>query len=32
MILARTRSDWLKHYLKEQGGALTLTRQLLVVN
>jgi hypothetical protein len=32
MILAKTESDWLKHYLKEQGGALTITRQLLVVN
>jgi hypothetical protein len=32
MILAKTRSNWLKRYLKERGGALTLTRQLLVVN
>jgi hypothetical protein len=32
MILARTRSEWLKHYLKDQGGAMTITRQLLVVN
>ncbi len=32
MILARTKSDWLKQYLKEQGGALTITRQLMVVD
>jgi hypothetical protein len=32
MILARTGSDWLKQYLKEQGGALTITRQLVVVD
>jgi hypothetical protein len=32
MILAATKSLWLKHYLKEQGGELTITRQLLVVN
>ncbi len=32
MILAKTGSAWLKHYLKEQGGELTITRQLLVVN
>ena len=32
MILAKTKSNWLKRYLKEQGGELTITRQLLVVN
>jgi hypothetical protein len=32
MILAKTKSDWLKQYLKEQGEALTITRQLLVVD
>ncbi len=32
MILARTKSNWLKQYLKEQGGALTITRRLLVVD
>lgn len=32
MILAKTRSEWLKHYLKDQGGDMTITRQLLVVN
>jgi hypothetical protein len=32
MILAKTKSNWLKQYLKEQGGELTITRQLLVVN
>jgi hypothetical protein len=32
MILAKTKSSWLKQYLKEQGRALTITRQLVVVN
>ena len=32
MILAKTKSNWLKQYLKEQGGELTITRQLQVVN
>ena len=32
MILAKTKSNWLKQYLKEQGGELTITRQLLVVD
>ncbi len=32
MILAKTRSEWLKQYLKDQGGVMTITRQLLVVN
>ena len=32
MILAKTKSNWLKQYLKEQGGELTINRQLLVVN
>ena len=32
MILAKTQSDWFKQYLKEQGGEMTITRQLLVVN
>jgi hypothetical protein len=32
MILARTESEWLKRYLREIGGALTITRQLLVVD
>lgn len=32
MILAKTKSNWLKQYLKGQGGELTITRQLLVVN
>ncbi len=32
MILAKTKSNWIKQYLKEQGGALTITRQLLVVD
>jgi hypothetical protein len=32
MILAKTKSNWLKQYLKEQGGEVTISRQLLVVN
>jgi len=32
MILAKTRSEWLKKYLREQGGEMTISRQLLVVN
>jgi len=32
MILAKTKSEWLKRYLKENGGALTITRKLMVVN
>ena len=32
MILAKTKSEWLKQYLKEQGEALTISHQLLVVN
>jgi hypothetical protein len=32
MILAKTKSNWLKQYLKEQGGELTISRQLMVVN
>jgi hypothetical protein len=32
MILAKTKSNWPKHYLTEQGGELTIARQLLVVN
>ena len=32
MILAKTKSNWLKQYLKEQGGEMTITRQLLVLS
>jgi hypothetical protein len=32
MILAKTKSNWLKQYLKDQGGEMTITRQLLVIN
>jgi hypothetical protein len=32
MILAKTSSSWLKEYLREQGGALTIVRQLMVVD
>jgi hypothetical protein len=30
MILARTKSEWLKQYLKDNGGALTVTLRTLV--
>lgn len=32
MILARTQSEWLKRHLKENGGAMTVTLQTMVVN
>ena len=32
MILARTKSEWLKQHLKEQGGAMTITLRTVVVN
>jgi hypothetical protein len=32
VILAKTEADWLKQYLKDQGGALTIVRQLMVVD
>ena len=32
MILAKTKSAWLKQYLKRQGGAMTITRELMVVD
>lgn len=32
MILTKTKSNWLKQHLKENGGALTITRKLMVVN
>jgi hypothetical protein len=32
MILAKTKSERLKRYLKENGGELTITRRLVVVN
>jgi hypothetical protein len=31
MILAQTDSEWLKHYLKDNGGALTVTLRTMVV-
>jgi hypothetical protein len=31
MILARTESAWLKRYLKDSGGALTVTLRTMVV-
>ena len=32
MILAKTKSDWLKKHLKRQGGEMTVTRKLMVIN
>jgi hypothetical protein len=32
MILARTKSEWLKQYLKDQGGAMTISLRTMVVN
>ena len=32
MILAKTKSEWLKRYLKANGGVMTITHKLLVVN
>lgn len=32
MILAKTQSEWLKQYLKDQGGSMTITLRTMVVN
>lgn len=32
MLLARTKSEWLKQYLKEQGGEMTISLRTIVVN
>jgi hypothetical protein len=32
MILAQTDSDWLKQYLKDCGGALTITLRTVVAD
>jgi hypothetical protein len=32
MILAKTKSDWFKEYLKDEGGALTVELRLMVVD
>ena len=32
MILAKTESNWLKQYLKENGGEMTITRQTMVID
>jgi len=32
MILAKTKSNWLKQYLKDQGGEMTVARKLMVVD
>jgi hypothetical protein len=32
MILAKTQSDWLKQHLKRQGGEMTVSRELMVVD
>lgn len=31
-VLARTRSEWFKKYLQDQGGALTIELRLMVVD
>ncbi len=32
MILAKTESNWLKQYLKENGGEMTITLQTMVID
>jgi hypothetical protein len=32
MILAKTKSDWLKQHLKRQGGEMMVARELMVVD
>ncbi len=32
MILAKTKSDWLKQYLQDQGGELTIGLRLIVID
>jgi hypothetical protein len=32
MILARSETSWLKRYLKDNGGALTITLRTMVVD
>ena len=32
MILAKTQSDWLKKYLKEHGGEMTIALHTLVID
>jgi len=32
MILATTKSDWLKQYLQDNGGEMTLSLQSMVIN
>jgi hypothetical protein len=32
MILAKTKSDWLKQYLTEVGGEMTIGLRMMVIN
>jgi hypothetical protein len=32
MILAKAKSDWLKQYLQDEGGAITVEFRLVVVD
>ena len=32
MILAKTESSWLKQYLQDNGGAMTISLQTMVIN
>ncbi len=32
MILAKTKSNWLKQYLKEKGGEMTIALQTIVID
>jgi hypothetical protein len=32
MILTKTKSEWLKRYLKEQGGEMTISLRMMVIN
>jgi hypothetical protein len=32
MILAKTKSDWFKKYLQDEGGAMTIELRLMVVD
>jgi len=32
MILAKTKSNWLKQYLKEEGGEMTIALRMMVID
>ena len=32
MILAKTKSSWLKQYLHEEGGAMTIVLRMMVID